>query len=252
MKATDRFSDRVQNYVKYRPSYPDAALDYLLQALPDAAQAACADIGSGTGLFARLLAGRVAMVYGVEPNAPMRAAAEAELREYRNFVSVAGRAEATGLAGASIDLVTAAQAFHWFDPAQFQAECRRILKPAGRAALIWNNRLVNTPFLESYERLLRAYATDYAEVNHQNITAADLHRFFAGGFETRTFPNQQRFDLDGLLGRLDSSSYAPKPGTRTFDDLRRELTAAFQAHQRAGRIDFNYETEVYCGRVSAA
>lgn len=247
MRPTQRFSDRVRDYVRYRPSYPDAMVEYLARQVAEPAAAACADFGSGTGLLSGLLAERFGTVYGIEPNREMRAAAEAALAERGNFVSVDGSAEASGLADGSVDLATAAQAFHWFDRAKFARECRRILVPGGRVALIWNNRLANTPFLQTYDALLRAHATDYERVNHQNLTGDDLARFFSGAFETRRFPNRQRFDLQGVLGRLDSSSYAPKPGTDDYAILRRELTRAFAENERGGTIDFNYATEVYLG-----
>jgi SAM-dependent methyltransferase len=244
MNSTQRFSDRVANYVKYRPGYPEAVFDLLAGLV--GSKPACADFGSGTGIFSRGLLTRFDTVYGIEPNAEMRAAGERELAGTR-FVSVAGTAEASTLADGSVALVTAAQAFHWFDPVKFQTECRRILRPDGQVALIWNNRLADTPFLETYDRLLRAHATDYNEVNHQNITAEQLGRFFERGYRREAFPNVQRFDLEGLLGRLDSSSYAPQPDSPEYGVLRAELARAFNENQVGGTIDFRYETEVYHG-----
>ncbi len=249
MKSTQRFSDRVANYVKYRPGYPEAVFDLLAGLVDHPKTTACADFGSGTGILSRGLLARFGLVYGVEPNHEMRSAGETGLAHPR-FVSVDGTAEASQLADGSIDLVTAAQAFHWFDQDKFQTECRRILRGAGPVALIWNNRLADTPFLQTYDSLLREYATDYNEVNHQNITAQQLARFFDRGYRREAFPNVQRFDLEGLFGRLDSSSYAPPPGTKEYGILRTELTRAFDENQAGGTVDFRYETEVYFGTLN--
>lgn len=250
MNSTDRFSDRVTNYVKYRPGYPDPVFELLAGLVEHSKTSACADFGSGTGIFSRGLLARFGIVYGVEPNPEMRGAGEVGL-PYARFVSVAGTAEASQLADQSVDLVTAAQAFHWFDPDRFRAECRRILRGRGPVALIWNNRQADTPFLKEYDRLLRAYATDYNEVNHQNVTARELGRFFERGYRSEVFPNSQSFDLQGLFGRLDSSSYAPKQGTSEYDILRAELARAFEEHHDGGTIEFRYETEVHIGTLNS-
>lgn len=246
MNSTQRFSDRVAHYTKYRPGYPDAVFELLAGMTEHPKTAACADFGSGTGILSRGLLQRFGLVYGIEPNREMRVAGETGLPHAR-FVSVDGTAECSQLADGSVDVVTAAQAFHWFDQDKFQTESRRILRGPGLVALIWNNRLADTPFLQTYDRLLREHATDYNEVNHQNITAQQLGRFFDRGYRREVFPNIQRFDLEGLFGRLDSSSYAPQPGTPKHDLLRAELAKAFNENQTDGTIDFRYETEVYFG-----
>lgn len=160
---TDRFSDRVENYVRYRPSYPAAVLDVLREEIGLTPDWSIADVGSGTGISAALLLDNGNEVFAVEPNGPMRAAAEKLLAPYPKFHAVDGTAEATTLDARSVDAVVAAQAFHWFDPAAFGGECRRILKPNGWAVLLWNaRRLDATPFLRGYEELLQKYGTDYA------------------------------------------------------------------------------------------
>ncbi|MFO0756572.1 MAG: class I SAM-dependent methyltransferase [Byssovorax sp.] len=247
--VTERFSDRVDNYIKYRPGYPEALIEQIARLVPDPASAACADFGSGTGILAAKLAAHFRTVYGVEPNAEMRRAGERLLAGVPNFVSVEGTAERSGLLSASVQIVTAAQAFHWFDRDRFKAECQRILAPEGVVALVWNDRRSNTELLMIYEDLLTRYATDYNEVNHQNLGAEVIARFFGGRVEHRTFENVQRFDLEGLLGRLDSSSYAPKPGTREHEILHRELRLAFDRLNEGGLVAFNYATELYWGKV---
>ena len=249
--ATNRFSDRVADYARYRPSYPPEVVALLAEHGVDP-PAPVVDLGSGTGIFARLLLDAGYRVFGVEPNEPMRTAAEASLAANRAFTSVAAPAEATTLADHSVAAITVAQAFHWFDHARCRAEFERILQPGGPVLLIWNERLVEGPFLEGYEQVLHDFATDYREVDHrQTQDAAALSRFFAPGRCTRhAFPNEQVFDFDGLRGRLLSSSYAPAadhPNHRPMLDALRRL---FDAHQHDGRVAFRYRTEVYVGRFT--
>jgi ubiquinone/menaquinone biosynthesis C-methylase UbiE len=249
MKPTERFSDRVENYVKFRPSYPIELIELLAAEVGDADKKTCADIGSGTGILTKLLLSRFKNVFAVEPNPEMRSYAEKTLAQHPNFFSVNAGAEQTMLPSNSVDLVTVAQAFHWFDRQKFLLECRRILKPTGCVALVWNKRLPNTPFLEIYETLLKTYATDYKEVNHQKVTDEQIAEFFGGGYRKVVFPNSQQFNLAGVYGRLDSSSFAPKQDKPEFDIMRRELKKAFDMFSEAGTIPFNYETELYLGKV---
>jgi SAM-dependent methyltransferase len=249
---TQRFSDRVAHYAKSRPGYPPAFYDFLQHDLPLPADAAIADVGSGTGLSARPLLDRGLTVYAVEPNAPMRAAAESALASFANFHSVDATAESTTLPDQSVDVVLAAQAFHWFDRRRARAEFARILRPAGHVVLVWNERRLDaTPFLRAYERLLQTFATDYAQVRHENVDADQIAAFFAPqAFQTRTFENRQDFDYQGLESRLLSSSYTP-----AIDDPRRapmlaELRQIFDRHQRAGTVAFEYDTRAHIGRLS--
>ena len=246
--GTKRFSDRVEDYVKYRPSYPNEAIEYLQTRGLDS-RAVVADIGSGTGKLTRRLFPHAGLVYGVEPNDAMREKAEDLLQGVEDFVSVAGTAEATGLADASIDMVVVAQAFHWFDREAAFREFRRILTGPRMLVLIWNRRLRETPFLASYEKLLEAHATDYREVNHQRISDDELADLFLMDYEKREFENEQRFDLESLKGRLLSSSYTPKPGEPGHADLFQGIERLFNEHQENGRVCFKYSTEVYSGRV---
>ena len=250
MDSKQRFSDRVDNYVKYRPSYPASMVDFLLSRVDHPNTRVCADIGSGTGILTGLLLPHFSEVWAVEPNDEMMAFAESSCSEFPAFHSIKASAEETTLEGQSVDVVVVSQAFHWFDQEKFQSECRRILSPSGFVALIWNSRIADTPFLEAYDRLLKLYATDYNEVNHQNISPEQLARFFSGGHEKFLFPNSQSFDLKGLFGRLDSSSYAPKPGSPEYDLLRKELREQFERHAAGGRVEFLYDTEVFLGSVN--
>jgi SAM-dependent methyltransferase len=185
-------------------------------------------------------------VYGVEPNDAMRRAAEALLGCEERFHSVPGTAEATRLPDASVDLVTAGQAFHWFDRARFRAEADRILRPGGRVALFWNRRRTDsTPFLRAYEELLLRYGTDYTKVDHARLGPDDFAAFFGGPYTSHHFPNEQRFDFEGLLGRLLSSSYAPGFGHPSHEPMLGALRELFDAHQEGGEVRFEYDTELY-------
>lgn len=248
--ATTRFSDRVENYVRYRPGYPAQVLDVLRTETGLAPGQAVADVGSGTGISAKLFLDAGHPVYAVEPNAEMRAAAEAMLGDDPRFRSVAGSAEATTLPEASVHYVVAAQAFHWFAPAAVGAEWRRILRPGGWIVLLWNTRQTDsTPFLRAYEALLREHGTDYTSVNHENVTAEALRVALGDGYQRRVVPSAQVFDFEALRGRLLSSSYAPNvdhPGHAPMMDALRRI---FDEHQRDGRVRFEYDTEIYFARV---
>ncbi len=211
-----------------------------------------ADIGSGTGLLTELFLEHGNPVSAVEPNRAMREAAELLLSRYPNFTSVDGRAEATRLSDCSEDFVTAGQAFHWFERESARAEFRRILKPDGWVVLIWNEREVDaTPFARAYEDLLRRYGTDYEQVDHRRVDANVLAGFFGDCvFSSRSFPNRQTFDHDGLRGRLLSSSYTPEPGHPRHEPMLRAVDELFRTHAAGGQVVLDYETRMYFGRLT--
>lgn len=250
--STQRFSDRVENYVRYRPSYPVA----LIQCLQDKANlnrsCVVADIGAGTGILTALLLPVTGQLHAVEPNAEMRAAAARDLGSSGNYHSISATAEVTTLPDASVDLITAGQAFHWFNVAKARAEFARILKPNGHVSLIWNERLVDsTHFLISYDDLLKTRATDYDQVNHTRIDTAVIADFFApSGFEIFEFPTEQNFDLAGLKGRALSSSYVPNVGQPGHEEFFSQLEQIFADHVRDGKVSFKYQTRLYLGRLT--
>jgi SAM-dependent methyltransferase len=211
-----------------------------------------ADVGSGTGLLSRTFVRNGNLVYGVEPNRAMAAVAEAELSASGRFRGVDGRAEATGLPDASVDLVTAGQAFHWFSVPESRAEFRRILRPGGGVALVWNlRRLDSTPFLRAYEAFLHHWSTDYREVSAGYANEEALRAFFgAAGWRERRFDSAQQFDLEGLRGRLLSSSYTPRAGNPRREQMVAALPELFAAHEQGGQVAFEYDTRLFTGRLS--
>lgn len=248
MKPTERFSDRVRDYVLYRPRYPSTIVDVIAQATGLTSAWVVADIGSGTGLSAEPFLGNGNEVIGVEPNREMREAGDALLARWPRFRSIDGTAEATSLPDSSVDLVVAAQAFHWFDLDATRREFRRILRPGGQVALIWNNRRTHSsPFLREYEAVLLCHAIDYGSVRHDRIDDVALSAFFDGPFSTTTLPYQQAFDLEGLIGRVFSSSYTPPEGNPGRHPMIEALRGLFERHQQDGRVVFEYDTDVYAG-----
>jgi len=248
---TKRFSSRVEDYIRYRPSYPEAIVLWLERECGLTAESRIADIGSGTGILARLFLDFGCHVFGVEPNAGMRAAAERQFAGEARFHSVDARAEATTLPGASVDFVTAGQSFHWFDAAATRAEFGRILEPRGWVALIWNERQVTPGFLAEYEDLLQRLSTDYGRVDHRQIGGEAIGRFFDHErWRVAGFPNHQDFDWEGIRGRLLSSSYAPLPGSPKYAPMMEELAAIFARHQQGGGVRVVYETKMYVGQLS--
>jgi ubiquinone/menaquinone biosynthesis C-methylase UbiE len=252
MDPTERFSTRVEHYVRSRPRYPAALSTILGEACGLTSGSVVADIGSGTGILTELFLQNGNQVFAVEPNARMRHAGERLLNGDARFHSVPGRAEATTLPDRSVDIVAAGQAFHWFDRGLARAEFVRILKPGGWVVLIWNERLTHTtPFLEAYEQLLERYATEYAQVDHRHIDEGALAAFFApDGCTSKTLANRQEFDYAHLEGRLLSSSYAPEPDHLNHAPMLAALAAIFEAHQHEGRVAFEYATRLYYGRLS--
>ncbi len=248
-----RFTSRVEPYAKYRPGYQDEVVDLLNSECELNENSVIADVGSGTGILSELLLKNGNEVIGVEPNAAMRSAAETLLKRFPGFRSVDGSAEATTLPAKSVDLITAGQAFHWFDRPKARTEFLRILRPLGYVVLIWNDRrLASTPFLIAYEDLLQKYGTDYEQVSHLNVTG-EIAEFFAPlGFKLRTFENSQRFNFESLKGRVFSASYTPEPGHPQFEPMITQLREIFEANQVDGAVSFDYDTRVYHGRLTAS
>jgi SAM-dependent methyltransferase len=250
--SVERFTSRVENYVRYRPRYPHEIIRTLRAKCGLTPDARVADIGAGPGNLAELFLENGNLVYAIEPNAAMREAAEQGLAAYPQARIMNGAAEATPLPHASVDFVAVGQAFHWFDRARARAEFARILKPGGWVVIIWNERETqSTPLLAAYDALLRRYCGEYQRVDHRLITADDFRQFFGpAGYVKKSFENFQEFDYAGLEGRLRSSSYTPEPGTPNFTPMLDELRRIFDTNQTNGKIRFEYVTTIYYGHLS--
>jgi SAM-dependent methyltransferase len=247
---TTRFTTRVDNYVKYRPSYPASIITLLESECGLTRETIVADIGSGTGFMTELFLKFGNRVFGVEPNTEMRAAGERLLAKYPSFRSVNATAEATTLANESVDLIVAGQAFHWFEHNATKIEFKRILKPGGWVVLVWNGfRVETSAVVRGYHDLLVQYGTDYKEVSRE-IETCDIEELFSPcKYREVRFPFRQIFDFEGLKGRLLSASYAPQPADPQYDDMIEDLRKVFAANQHNGTVDFDYETEVYYGQL---
>lgn len=245
---TRRFSNRVENYVKYRPGYPPAMLAYLQTHYGLTPASIIADVGSGTGLLTKLFLDYGCQVYGVEPNEAMRQAAEQFLADYPLFTSVAAAAEATTLADASVDFVTAGQALHWFDPAPTQAEFRRILRPQGHIVIVYNTRHPDSPFMQQYDQLVAQWSIQYETMHHQTTREEGLAWFLGEKMETALFDNEAWHDREGLRGRVLSSSYAPLLDHPNHAPLMAGLDDLFDQYQQDGRVQFLYQTEMFIDR----
>lgn len=250
VSTAERFSNRVENYVKYRPSYPPEVLHLFKTEMNLQTDSVVADIGAGTGISAKIFLENGNRVFAVEPNAAMRNAAAEFLKNYSKLTLVEGTSENTTLEKNSVDFVVAAQAFHWFKREETRKEFKRILKDEGFVALIWNERqLDSTEFLREYESFLRKFATDYAEVRHENTSKKIIGEFFQTAFQQRTFQAAQVFDYPGLEGRLLSSSYTPTAENPLFEPMIKELKRLFTKYEKDGRIHLLYDTNIYYGQL---
>jgi SAM-dependent methyltransferase len=250
--ATTRFSDRVADYIRYRPSYPVEVIDLLADRCGLTPDHVIADIGSGTGILSRLFLDNGNPVVGVEPNDDMREAAEGWLGDYGRFTSLAGSAEATRLPAHSMDVIVVGQAFHWFDRDKTREEFLRVGKDGAVTVLLWNDRRTDrTPFLIGYENLLREFGTDYTEINHKNVQdAAVFTAFYGEAPQHAVFDNVQHFDFAGLIGRMASSSYLPGRDDPRFAELTDAARQLFEATAVNGRVGFEYDTRVYYGTIT--
>jgi Methyltransferase domain len=248
MDSTERFSDRVDNYAKFRPNYPDTLIRFVQERLP--APRTIADIGSGTGILSDQLLGAGYTVFGVEPNEPMRLEAERRLGRRPRFHSVTGTAEATTLGSGSVEAVTCAQSFHWFDRTGTRVEFGRILREPKLVLLVWNER-ISEDSMEEYDRILQESAPEYCRVGRRNVTDADIADFFAPApVERFYFPNAQRLDRDGFLGRVLSSSYVPNLGHPGHEMVMNKMEVFFDRHAQSGWINIPYQTRVYLAHLN--
>jgi len=215
------------------------AIAAALEGLP--ARVTAADIGAGTGISARLLADAGARVFAIEPNAAMRAQAAEDPR----ILWRDGTAERTGLDNASVLLVLAAQAFHWFDPARALPELHRILAAGGRLAILSNERDERDPFTAAYGDAMGEASTVEAAVRRPDAGPVIAASPLFGRPGVREFPNAQTLDRDGLVARALSASYVPRAGAGR-DRLMARLHAAHASFADAeGRVTLRYATRLW-------
>ena len=251
-EVTNRFADRVDNYIQYRPHYPQELFDFLLVENIIIKNSVVADIGSGTGISSEPFLKMNLNVFGIEPNKEMRQAAENLLKDYKKFKSVEASSENTTLENNSVDVIVAGQAFHWFDREKTKKEFKRILKPNGQVILMWNDRRTDTTdFLKSYEDFLQLCGTDYKAVNHKNTQDKKIFEdFFGGTFKEKWFYNFQDADFTGLKGRVLSSSYMPNEGHKDYEHMMNCLKKVFVRYQQKGTVRLDYDTKIYYGHLN--
>jgi len=248
--STTRFSNRVEDYVKYRPGYPVEIVRFLHDTYSLTQDKLIADIGAGTGISTALFLKKGYRVIAVEPNVEMREKAIELLDSYNGFIPQNGTAENTGIESNSVSAIIAGQAFHWFDAVKTRTEFKRILKPDGIVALIWNERKTTSAFEQEYDELILKHGNDYVKVDHRNIDTEHIAAFFnPEPVHLETFANKQVFGFEGLKGRLLSSSYMPARDEEGYEPMINDLQVLFNKFQQGGVIVINYDTKVYSGKL---
>ncbi len=248
----ERFSGKGNAYAKYRPGYPKEFLDFLYDEIGFTAESIIADVGSGTGIFTKQLLERGSSVFGVEPNADMRNIAENELLKFDKFTSINAGAENTALKDNSVDFVTAAQAFHWFNTDMFRVECKRILKPEGKVILVWNSRNEESIITKECEqiciRLCKGFNGFSGGISGP-LKSNSISSFFNGNFKLKIFDYPMHFDKDSFIGRNLSSSYAPKESDGKYTDYIAELSDLFDKYAVNGLLEYPFYTQCYYGTI---
>lgn len=248
--TTKLFTDKAGWYVKSRPCYPEAYLSYLVERCGLLEGGAVADVGAGTGILTGQLLARGLAVFAVEPNESMRHEAEARFGGCPGFVSVSGTAERTLLEAGSVELVVAAQAFHWFDHERFRVECGRVLRPSGMVGLVWNSRVEEDPFMEENRAICRKYCPNFDGFSGGMARRGNaIEAFFRQGCERRTFDNPLELDREGFIGRNLSASYAPKCADATYGPFVDALSELFDRYAKGGKAVFPNVTRSYLGNV---
>jgi SAM-dependent methyltransferase len=247
------FTPKVRDYVLSRPDYPHALFDFLRQAGACSPGASVADLGAGTGLLTRSLLRFDCKVTAVEPNDAMRVACDSALSSYADYRSVPGTAERTGLADHSVDLITAAQAFHWFDVKPARAECLRILRPVGQIALIWNDRVLSDPLNLALDPILSSFGSAFRPMVSQQEEQKQVPDFFGdGSFQQQVFEHRHQLTRDGLEALVFSRSYMPSRNTEEGRQVVLRVSRLFDSFERANEVTMRYRTLLILGRPRQA
>jgi GrpB-like predicted nucleotidyltransferase (UPF0157 family)/ubiquinone/menaquinone biosynthesis C-methylase UbiE len=249
LDSTQKFTGRAEAYKNARPNYAPALLGWLKEKYALGPGKVVADMGSGTGIFTQALLSTGATVYAVEPNSEMRAVAEDQFRSFPNFISVPRPAEATSLPEHTFDLITAAQAFHWFDSQRFNHEADRLLKPMGEAALIWNMKVESTPFCQVYAETLRQYCPAFKGFGGGiKERLEEVEAFFASPPETKNFDHPLIDDRTTFLTGVASSSYALKSHEPGYDAFQQALNALFDRFAENSLLTIANQSLLFAGR----
>lgn len=247
----NKFTGMGKIYSQFRPAYPQNFIDCLYNEVGFSEESVVADIGSGTGKLTKQLLEKESRVYAVEPNDDMRKIAEENLSSFSNFASVNGTAENTMLPDSSVDFITVAQAFHWFDRQKFKAECRRILKDNGTVVLVWNSRDERSPLILKIDEISRKYCPNFKGFSGgmRGGNAEEFDGFFAHRCEMKMFDNPLSFDERGFIGRCLSSSYSLKENDENYSDYLNELKNIFNKYSENGTLIMPNKTETFIGKV---
>lgn len=245
-----KFTGKGAVYASSRPTYPLSLFDALTERGVLRPSFTAADIGAGTGIFTNALSGCVEKVYAVEPNADMMNAAQ-KAGEKRNIVFLNGNAEHTGLPDGSVDVITAAQAFHWFDVEMFAAECKRIFRPDADhfVVLVWNDRDVNSEVIKANFEANRRFCPSFKGASDGADVDGIVSRFFGGKFDLLTIDNGFLYDEKAFLSRSLSSSYAPKTENESFEPYTAALREVFRKYAVDGKVLYRYITRCYIGKL---
>lgn len=250
MDSTKKFSKKAKFYTAGRPAYAKEFIDELYSEYGFTEQSVIADIGSGTGKLSKQLLDRGSTVYGVEPNGDMRKTAEKELGEYRRFSSIHGTDSYTGIEAHSVDFVTVAQAFHWFDLILFQKECRRILKKSGKVFLIWNIRDISWEINKKSVEIFSKYCPEFHGFSGgMSEDDGRIQKFFGNEYEKIEFENSLVYDKETFINRCLSGSYSLKKGDGNYEEYIKELEELYAAYEKDGRVVIGNTTVAYVGTV---